>query len=93
MQKLQAVEGHNDKVREDLEQHIGVIQKSVTFYENGYNSNLGVLQAIVESLTSILKNVGSCNVELYLILICLGVCYCRLRWMKMWQVNSCYLKG
>lgn len=57
MQKLQTVEGHNDKVREDLEQHISVIQKSVAFYENGYNSNMGVLSAIIESLTSILKHV------------------------------------
>lgn len=58
VQKLQAVEGHNDKVRENLEQHISVIQKSVAFYENGYNSNMGVLSAIVESLTSILKHVS-----------------------------------
>lgn len=57
MQKLQAVEGHNDKVRVDLEQHISVIQKSVALYETGYNSNLGVLTAIVEPLTSILKHV------------------------------------
>mmetsp|Transcript_34816 Transcript_34816/g.64944 ORF Transcript_34816/g.64944 Transcript_34816/m.64944 type:complete len:497 (-) Transcript_34816:163-1653(-) len=58
VQKLQTVEGHNDKVREDLEQHISAIQKSVAYYENGYNSNMGVLSAIVESLTSILKHVA-----------------------------------
>lgn len=58
IQQLQSVEGHNDKVREELEQHISTIQKSVAYYESGYNANMGVLSAITESLTSILKHVA-----------------------------------
>jgi predicted Holliday junction resolvase-like endonuclease len=54
---LVEVESHNRTVREDLEQHIHQIQKSITVYENAYNSNMQILGTISECLISILRNV------------------------------------
>lgn len=57
LQVLESIEGHNDQVREDLEQHIASIQRSITGYETSYNANMQVLGTMSESLMSILRNV------------------------------------
>ena len=58
MLTLESIEGHNDQVREELEQHIASIQKSITVCETSYNGNLQVLGTISESLMNILRNVS-----------------------------------
>lgn len=56
---LKEVEDHNEKVREDLENHIMQIQRSITDFESSYNANMQVLGTIAECLMSILRNVAS----------------------------------
>jgi len=55
---LKEVEDHNEKVREDLENHIMQIQRSITDFESSYNANMQVLGTIAECLMSILRNVS-----------------------------------
>lgn len=58
MNKLETLEGTNDKVNHELEMHINQIQKSIAIQEKGYNENMQVLGTISESLYNILKNVS-----------------------------------
>lgn len=57
MSKLDALEKYNSKVRQELELHIGHIQKSIAMYDADYAKSLEVLNTISDSLIMLLKNV------------------------------------
>ena len=55
--RLDELEAHNNHVRQDLEQHINTIQKSIMKYESDYNAHVEVLASISENLMNLLRNV------------------------------------
>lgn len=57
--ELGVIEGNNDRVRQELEQHIKSIQKTISKHEQNYNTNLAVLHSLSEPLLNIMKNVSA----------------------------------
>lgn len=71
--RLDELESHNNHVRQDLEQHISTIQKSIVKYESDYNSHVEVLDSISENLMNLLRNVSS------LLYSCYYLCHLTIR--------------
>lgn len=57
--ELESIERVNDRVRQDLENEITHIHKSIALYEEKYNANMSILSVLSLSLFNVLKNVAS----------------------------------
>lgn len=56
--QLVTLEKHNEAIRQELEQHISVIQASIARHDAEYAKHLDVLGSISDSLMNLLKNVA-----------------------------------
>lgn len=64
--KVEGLESNNAKLREELENHIRLIQESIVQYDTSYATHMDVLDTIADSLMNLLKSVSKVTLIIFI---------------------------